>query len=85
MGIVVDSIEPYKYWKPSLIDAILKYGDRLYTMSLPNAKNPPHLTADEVVTEFHVTNFSVRIMFLYKTVIDRKVDIIKRRLKVVLV
>ncbi|CAG9131777.1 unnamed protein product [Plutella xylostella] len=61
MGIVVDSIEPYKYWKPSLIDAILKYGDRLYTMSLPNAKNPPHLTADEVVTEFHVTNFSVRL------------------------
>ncbi|XP_073965337.1 uncharacterized protein isoform X2 [Choristoneura fumiferana] len=28
VAIVVDHIEPHVYWKPALIDAILKYGDR---------------------------------------------------------
>ncbi|XP_026322626.1 uncharacterized protein LOC113232197 [Hyposmocoma kahamanoa] len=59
MGIVVDTIEPYTHWKSSLIDAILKYGDRLYTTSLPNAAKPPKLTVNEVVKGFHVTNFNV--------------------------
>lgn len=61
MGIVVDTIEPYTFWKSSLIDAILKYGDRLYTTSLPNAAKPPRLTAEEVNKAFHVTNFNVSI------------------------
>lgn len=61
MGIVVDTIEPYTFWKSSLIDAILKYGDRLYTTSLPNAAKPPRLTVDEVSKAFHVTNFNVSI------------------------
>ncbi|XP_047542515.1 uncharacterized protein LOC125075018 [Vanessa atalanta] len=61
MGIVVEHIEPYIYWKPKLLDAILKYGDRLYTMSLPRASAPPRLTPDEVQKEFHVTTFNVRL------------------------
>ncbi|CAG4949362.1 unnamed protein product [Parnassius apollo] len=61
MGIVVEHIEPYTHWKPALIDAILKYGDRLYTTSLPLAANPPQLRPDEVQQEFHVTNFNVRL------------------------
>ncbi|CAK1592999.1 unnamed protein product [Parnassius mnemosyne] len=61
MGIVVEHIEPYTHWKPALIDAILKYGDRLYTTSLPRAANPPQLRPDEVQPEFHVTNFNVRL------------------------
>ncbi|XP_013143767.1 PREDICTED: uncharacterized protein LOC106107457 [Papilio polytes] len=61
MGIVVEHIEPYIHWKPSLVDAILKYGDRLYTTSLPRAANPPRLTPEEVQPEFHVTNFNVRL------------------------
>lgn len=59
MGIVVHHIEPYTYWKPSLIDAILKYGDRLYTMSIHKAKNPPYLKPIECAEEFHVTSFNV--------------------------
>ncbi|KPJ18438.1 hypothetical protein RR48_05617 [Papilio machaon] len=61
MGIVVEHIEPYIYWKTSLVDAILKYGDRLYTTSLPRAANPPRLTPEEVQPQFHVTNFNVRL------------------------
>ncbi|CAB3257560.1 unnamed protein product [Arctia plantaginis] len=61
MGIVVEAIEPYTYWKPELVDAVLKYGDRLYTMSIPNAKKPPYLEPREIVTEFQVTNFNVRL------------------------
>nr|XP_049706982.1 uncharacterized protein LOC110381109 isoform X13 [Helicoverpa armigera] len=61
MGIVVEHIEPYQFWKPELLDAVLKYGDRLYTMSLGNAKNPPKLKPKEMVPEFHVTNFSVKL------------------------
>ncbi|KAL0809225.1 hypothetical protein ABMA28_011444, partial [Loxostege sticticalis] len=60
MGIVVEHIEPYLHWKPELIDAILKYGDRLYTMSLPRAAVPPHLEPREVEREFHVTSFNVK-------------------------
>lgn len=59
MGIVVDHIEPYIYWKPKLLDAILKYGDRLYTLSLPNASSPPKLCPTEIQKEFHVTSFNV--------------------------
>ncbi|XP_037300701.1 uncharacterized protein LOC115456206 isoform X2 [Manduca sexta] len=61
MGIVVEHIEPYIYWKPQLIDAILKYGDRLHTLSLSRAADPPHLTPAEIQPEFHVTNFNVRL------------------------
>ncbi|XP_059061123.1 uncharacterized protein LOC131854007 isoform X2 [Achroia grisella] len=61
MGIVVEHIEPYIHWKPQLIDAILKYGDRLYTSSLPKASAPPKLQTSEVEKEFHVTNFNVRL------------------------
>ncbi|KAH9630875.1 hypothetical protein HF086_014616 [Spodoptera exigua] len=61
MGIVVDHIEPYMFWKPELLDAVLKYGDRLYTMSIGNAESPPRLKPDEMVPEFHVTNFNVKL------------------------
>ncbi|XP_075988844.1 uncharacterized protein LOC142984871 [Anticarsia gemmatalis] len=61
MGIVVEHVEPYLHWKPELIDAILKYGDRLYTMSASKAKKPPLLSPDEIVPEFHVTNFNVKL------------------------
>ncbi|XP_013177173.1 PREDICTED: uncharacterized protein LOC106124761 [Papilio xuthus] len=61
MGIVVEHIEPYIHWKMSLVDAILKYGDRLYTTSLPRAANPPRLTPEEVQPQFHVTNFNVKL------------------------
>ncbi|XP_063836466.1 uncharacterized protein LOC135085621 [Ostrinia nubilalis] len=60
MGIAVDHIEPYIYWKPELIDAILKYGDRLYTMSLSKASIPPRLQPYEVENQFHVTSFNVK-------------------------
>ncbi|XP_053621763.1 uncharacterized protein LOC128681688 [Plodia interpunctella] len=69
MGIVVDHIEPYGFWKPSLIDAILKYGDRLYTLSLPNASVPPRLSPAEIVPEFHVTTFNVRLEIEQNTAI----------------
>ncbi|KAJ0182884.1 hypothetical protein K1T71_000860 [Dendrolimus kikuchii] len=68
MGIVVEHVEPYVYWKPQLIDAILKYGDRLYTMSLPKAAAPPVVTPMEIATEFHVTNFNVRLEIVGDTV-----------------
>ncbi|XP_045770359.1 uncharacterized protein LOC123870909 [Maniola jurtina] len=61
MGIIVDHIEPYIHWKPQLIDAILKYGDRLYTMSLPRAAAPPRLTPTEIEPEFHVTSFNIKL------------------------
>ncbi|XP_049883610.1 uncharacterized protein LOC126379090 [Pectinophora gossypiella] len=61
MGIVVDNIEPYVHWKPSLIDGVLKYGDRLYTMSVPSARQRPRLVPSEVQKEFHVTNFNVKL------------------------
>ncbi|XP_045457976.1 uncharacterized protein LOC123668250 [Melitaea cinxia] len=61
MGIVVDHIEPYIHWKPKLLDAILKYGDRLYTLSLPNASSPPKLCPTEIQKEFHVTSFNVKL------------------------
>ncbi|XP_068621868.1 uncharacterized protein [Battus philenor] len=61
MGIVVEHIEPSIHWKASLIDAILKYGDRLYTTSIPLASNPPLLRPEEVQSEFHVTSFNVRL------------------------
>ncbi|KAM3955482.1 uncharacterized protein ACR2FA_010611 [Aphomia sociella] len=61
MGIVVEHIEPYVHWKPTLIDALLKYGDRLYTTSLPRASAPPKLHTSEVEKEFHVTSFNVRL------------------------
>lgn len=64
MGIVVDHIEPYIHWKPPLLDAILKYGDRLYTMSLPKAKNTPHIAPSDVAKEFHVTTFNVSFFYL---------------------
>lgn len=63
MGIVVEHVEPYVYWKPQLIDAILKYGDRLHTLSLPSAAAPPLLQPREVATEFHVTNFNVSTIY----------------------
>lgn len=59
MGIVVDHIEPYIYWKTALLDSMLKYGDRLYSMSLPRASHPPKLTPGELVPNFHVTSFNV--------------------------
>ncbi|RVE42411.1 hypothetical protein evm_012948 [Chilo suppressalis] len=68
MGIVVDSIEPYTFWKAELIDAVLKYGDRLYTMSLPNASRPPNLEPGELQTEFHVTSFNVKLEIAPNTV-----------------
>ncbi|KAF9799996.1 hypothetical protein SFRURICE_016682 [Spodoptera frugiperda] len=49
MGIVVHHIEPYTFWKPELLDAVLKYGDRLYTMSIGNASAPPQLKPKEMV------------------------------------
>ncbi|KAF9800009.1 hypothetical protein SFRURICE_016695 [Spodoptera frugiperda] len=61
MGIVVHHIEPYTFWKPELLDAVLKYGDRLYTMSIGNASSPPQLKPKEMVSEFHVTNFNVKL------------------------
>ncbi|XP_022824029.1 uncharacterized protein LOC111354726 [Spodoptera litura] len=61
MGIVVHHIEPYMFWKPELLDAVLKYGDRLYTMSIGNASSPPQLKPKEMVPEFHVTNFNVKL------------------------
>ena len=61
MGIVVEHIEPYQFWKPELLDAVLKYGDRLYTMSIGKAKHPPRLKPKEMVDNFHVTNFNVSI------------------------
>ncbi|XP_026739792.1 uncharacterized protein LOC113502426 isoform X1 [Trichoplusia ni] len=61
MGIVVEHIEPYTFWKPELLDAILKYGDRLYTMSIGNASAPPLLKPVEMVPEFHVTNFNIKL------------------------
>ncbi|XP_052738815.1 uncharacterized protein LOC112042795 [Bicyclus anynana] len=61
MGIIVDHIEPHIHWKPNLIDAILKYGDRLYTMSLPRADAPPRLTPSEIEPEFHVTSFNIKL------------------------
>lgn len=64
MGIVVEHIEPYQYWKPSLVDAVLKYGDRLYTLSIGNAKNPPYIAPKEIADNFHVTNFNVSLMIL---------------------
>lgn len=70
MGIVVEAIEPYTYWKPELVDAVLKYGDRLYTMSIPNAKNPPYLEANEIVKEFHVTNFNVSVSTFFPVNLD---------------
>ncbi|KAJ8706226.1 hypothetical protein PYW08_010852 [Mythimna loreyi] len=61
MSIVVEHIEPYQFWKPELLDAVLKYGDRLHTMSIGNAKRPPKLKPREIVTNFHVTNFNVKL------------------------
>lgn len=61
MGIVVHHIEPYTFWKPELLDAVLKYGDRLYTMSIGNASAPPQLKPKEMVSQFHVTNFNVKL------------------------
>ncbi|GBP58709.1 hypothetical protein EVAR_35487_1 [Eumeta japonica] len=61
MAIVVEHIESYDFWKPTLLDAILKYGDRLYTTSLPNASEPPLVRPEEVVTEFNVTQFTIRL------------------------
>ncbi|CAH0713023.1 unnamed protein product, partial [Brenthis ino] len=61
MGIVVEHIEPYTFWKPQLLDAILKYGDRLYTLSLPRAEAPPRLCPSEIQREFHVTSFNVKL------------------------
>ncbi|XP_061381599.1 uncharacterized protein LOC116776672 [Danaus plexippus] len=61
MGIVVEHIEPYIHWKPQLLDAILKYGDRYYTLSLPGASNPPKLKASELQSQFHVTSFNVKV------------------------
>ncbi|XP_039752231.1 uncharacterized protein LOC120628085 isoform X2 [Pararge aegeria] len=61
MGIIVDHIEPYIHWKPQLIDAILKYGDRLYTTSLPRAAAPPKLTPSEIEPEFHITSFNIKL------------------------
>ncbi|KAI8433234.1 hypothetical protein MSG28_015312, partial [Choristoneura fumiferana] len=59
VAIVVDHIEPHVYWKPALIDAILKYGDRLYSMALPAAANPPRVCAHECPAQFHLTSFNV--------------------------
>ncbi|CAF4888059.1 unnamed protein product [Pieris macdunnoughi] len=61
MGIVVDHIEPYIYWKPAVLDSMLKYGDRLYSMSLSRASHPPKLTPGELVPNFHVTSFNVKL------------------------
>ncbi|XP_050678449.1 uncharacterized protein LOC126974810 [Leptidea sinapis] len=61
MGIVVDHIEPHIHWKTSLLDSMLKYGDRLYTMSLPRASEPPKLKANELVENFHLTSFNVKL------------------------
>ncbi|KAJ8707591.1 hypothetical protein PYW07_011268 [Mythimna separata] len=61
MGIVVEHIEPYQFWKPELMDAVLKYGDRLHTMSIGNARQPPKLKPHEIVPNFHVTNFNVKL------------------------
>nr|XP_037875168.1 uncharacterized protein LOC101735788 isoform X2 [Bombyx mori] len=61
MGIVVENIEPHIHWKPQLIDGILKYGDRVHTMSLPRASAPPGLRPNEIIDQFHVTNFNVRL------------------------
>ncbi|XP_063632755.1 uncharacterized protein LOC134803859 isoform X2 [Cydia splendana] len=60
VAIAVSHIEPYLYWKPALIDAVVKYGDRLYTMSLGSAKNPPRVTTTECVRDYRMTNFNVR-------------------------
>ncbi|XP_038219835.1 uncharacterized protein LOC119838096 [Zerene cesonia] len=61
MGIVVEHIEPYIYWKAAVLDSLLKYGDRLYSMSLPRASNPPKLRPAELVPNFHVTTFNVKM------------------------
>ncbi|XP_063545670.1 uncharacterized protein LOC134753659 [Cydia strobilella] len=60
VAIAVAHIEPYIYWKPALIDAVVKYGDRLYTMSLGSASKPPRVTATECVRDYRMTTFNVR-------------------------
>ncbi|XP_041970484.1 uncharacterized protein LOC121726907 [Aricia agestis] len=61
LGIVVDHIEPHVHWKGPLIDAVLQFGDRLYTRTLPYASYPPRLRASELPHEFHLTNFDVNL------------------------